>query len=176
MRLFDPWRCTRIRLLFEDHEGRESRSNRGGGELRLHPEGLEVPLRLPCGQPQLVRFLVLLSGDKSLALDAQNKQALELLNGGRAFAPFPLPNGLPGEAKEPTQFLLAQAHALAQFRTRAPKGILPLLRSGMRLIHLTPPGVLCAPFTMARTCSRSRTSSCRCLLADLKSASRFRSG
>ena len=37
--------------LFEDQQGRGSRASRCGGELGLHPEGIEVRLWLPSGQP-----------------------------------------------------------------------------------------------------------------------------
>jgi hypothetical protein len=101
----------------------------------LHPEGLEV-LGLSCGQPQLLRFLVLLAGSKSMVLDTKDKQALEMLNGGRAHSTLPLPNGLLVDTKEPAQFSLGQVHALAQHRTGAPKGILTFEVIGMRLFHL----------------------------------------
>ena len=172
MRMFGPGCCARSCSPFKYQEGRASRSSRGGGELRLHPEGIEVLLLLPGSQPEVLRFLVLLTGGKSLALDTKGKQALEMLDGWRTLATFPLPNGLLADAKEPGQCSLGQAHALAQLRARAPKGVLPLVQIGMWLVHLAPPGMLCAPFTMARTCSRSRTSSCSNACARRSRASR----
>src|SRR5207248_7270999 len=109
----------------------ERRACRWCGELHLHPEGIEVR-GLSCSQPQLLRFLLLLAGSKSTALDTKGKQALEMLDGGRAHATLPLPNGLLADTKEPAQFSLGQMHALAQLRTRAHKGVLPMVRIGMR--------------------------------------------
>ena len=71
-----------------------------------------------------------------MALDTKGKQALEMLNGGRAHATLPLPNVLLADTKEPAQFSLGQVHALAQRRTGAPKGVLTFEVIGMRLFHL----------------------------------------
>src|SRR6202171_2604997 len=71
-----------------------------------------------------------------MALDTKGKQALEMLNSGRAHATLPLPNGLLADTKEPAQFSLGQVHALAQRRTGAPKGVLTFEVIGMRLFHL----------------------------------------
>src|SRR2546423_8255271 len=119
---------------FQDHEGRGSR---GGCELHLHPEGLEVLLLLPGGQTQLLRILVLLTGGKSMVLETEDKQALEMLDGGRVDAALPLLKGLLAEAKEPAQFSLGQVHVLAQPRTGAPENVFPFVLIGFFVLcHL----------------------------------------
>src|SRR5437588_11403783 len=71
-----------------------------------------------------------------MVLDTKGKQALEMLNGGRAHATLPLPNVLLADTKEPAQFSLGQVHALAQRRTGVPKGVLTFELIGSRLFHL----------------------------------------
>ena len=59
-----------------------------------------------------------------MAMETRGKQALEMLDCGRAHAMLPLPNGLLADTRESAQFSLGQVHALAQRRTGAPKGVL----------------------------------------------------
>ena len=95
-------------MTISDHNWQEwQRTERWCGELHLHPEGIEFR-GLAAGKPRLLRFLVLLAGSKSVALDTKGKQALEMLDGGGAHATLPLPNSLLADTKEPAQFSLGQ--------------------------------------------------------------------
>ena len=81
----------------------------------------------PCCPPQLLRFLVLSTWRKGVALETEGEQALEMLWFGSVHTALPVLNSLLADAQEPAQRSLGQAHLPTERYTGAPEGVLTFM-------------------------------------------------